>query len=275
LDANETPREINAQCQKKGPLDSTFVDFGTSIDVGTLGNSYNCLVDSSVLTQSGTYEFKVVVSADSGASTNESNVATVVYDKDKPSKPKYITKDKKSDCKYELEFRTADDGQTVKVELYRDFDKEISINSSNKIETVTIGSDEKDTYTDNLYGGDCGKTPYYAVVAFDVSGNASDPRSESIVTTVTTTSTETEEVLGALEAQGGANLPVDGTQGTGTETGTGTSGGQGTEGEGSVLGEEVQNSGKDSIFKSIWFWLAAILVIIALARVITKKNRKS
>ncbi|MFZ2663856.1 MAG: SdrD B-like domain-containing protein [Patescibacteria group bacterium] len=274
LDANETLRDIYAQCQKKGPLDSSdFIDFGPEISIGNLGDSYNCDVNSSVLNKSGTYEFKVKVRANGGDWQDAINEASVEFDNEGPDKPKYIEKDKKSDCKYKIELKTADDSQTSYIEIYRDDDKEMNLNLGNLIETKTIGPDEKYEFTDEVYSTDCAKTWYYAVIAFDDSGNASDPRAEEVVTTVTVTrtKTETEEVLGALEVPGGANIPGEGgetNEEKSAETGAGSEGG-------TVLGEKTQEQGFGSkLIKSPWFWLLLIVLAYITARVIRKQNKK-
>jgi hypothetical protein len=268
LDANE--RTIEAECLKKGPSDGDFVKFADADVDGTGGNSNNCLVDSSVLTQSGTYEFKVQVKAD-GDWQPSINSATVVFDNEGPDKPKSISVDKKSDCKYKVTIKTADDGQTYYIEIYRDSDKEMNLSPGNLIETKAIGPDEKYEFTDEVYGTDCGKRQYYAVIAFDDSGNASDPRVEEVATTVTVTKTSTEEILGALEVPGGANLPGEAGTGTGETT---TQTGGGSEG-GSVLGEKTQGqSFALKMVNSPWFWIILVILAFITARVIKKENKK-
>lgn len=271
LDANETPRSIEAQCWKKGPLDLDFVKFADPSVDGVGGNTNNCLVDNSVLTKSGTYVFKVKVKADSGDWQDSINTAAVVFDNDGPDKPKYIEKDKKSDCKYEITLKTADDDQTSYIEVYKDDDKEMNLHSGNLIKTKTIGPDEKYEFTYEVYSSDCAKTWYFAVIAFDDSGNASDPRAEEVVTKVTVTkTTKTEEVLGALEVPGGANLSQEG-EGANKEVPTETS----EESKGAVLGEKTQEQGFVlRVVKSLWFWLIIVLLVYIIVRVVKKKQNK-
>ncbi|HOD01603.1 MAG TPA: hypothetical protein PKH50_02710, partial [bacterium] len=132
-------------------------------------------------------------------------------------------------------------------------------------------------------GDDCDKDWYYAVVAFDSSGNASNPRAETITTYTegeTKTGEKTEEETGAIPVEGGAGLPGEGAvagEQTGGEEGAGQGEGK-TEGageEGSVLGEQTSEvSGSKSIFKSPWFWvgLAGLGIIIFS---VSKKSKKA
>jgi hypothetical protein len=258
-------RSMTAECYFNR-VGEGFVKFD-SMPIST-GGSSQCEVTTSELTKNGNYDFYVKVKPSPGSSVDSEEVS-VNFDGDKPDQPKYIEKDKKSDCKYKIDLKTADNGQTSYVEIYRDSDKEMDLNSGNLIKTHTMGPNEIYEFEDEFYGSDCGKTQYYAVIAFDSAGNASDPRAEEVVTKVTVTTTETtEEVLGALEIPGGANLPGE----TGAGTGTGETGG----GSGSVLGEETTESTKGFIglVKSPWFWFILIVLAYITARVIKNKNKK-
>lgn len=269
LDANETPRTIEAECWKQGPSDGDFVKFADADVDGTGGNSNNCEVGDSVLNQSGTFAFKVKVRADGGSWQDSINTESIEYDNEGPDKPEYIEKDKKSDCKYELTVKTAEDGQTSSIKIYRDDSKEMDLHSGNLIKTKTIGPDERYEFDYEVYGGDCGKTWYFAVIAFDDSGIASDPRAEELVTSVTVTTTETEETFGALEVLGGANLPGEG-ETTGGEESTETGGSEGT-----VLGEKIEEDNFAlKMIKSPWFWLILVVLAYITSRVIKNKNKK-
>ncbi|HNU76641.1 MAG TPA: hypothetical protein PKL88_02915, partial [bacterium] len=171
-----------------------------------------------------------------------------------------------------ITLKTADDDETTSVQVFADDDKEIDIDDSHKIETESIGSDEKFDFEHVVSGDDCDKTWYYAVVAFDDAGNASKPRAEEITTTTTTTEEEETE---AIPVEGGAGIVEGGVAGEGA---TGPEGAEGEEGEGalevdfgegeegSVLGEETAKEGK-TLFKSPWFWIVSaglgILIISA------------
>ncbi|MFA6981927.1 MAG: hypothetical protein WC243_02810, partial [Patescibacteria group bacterium] len=192
-----------------------------------------------------------------------------------PGKPDYIEKDKDSSCKNDIEFRTSDDGETEYVEVYRDDDKNISINDSTRIKTITIGPDEKYDFTDEFYGSDCGKTFYYAVRAFDAAGNASSPRAEEIVTTVkiTTTTEEGEEITEALYV-GDAGL----TEGGASTEGAGVvlEGEPGEGEEGTVLGEETiseeEGAPKGSLFAKWWFWVILAIMVGIIGNGLRKKK---
>ncbi|MBW6441420.1 hypothetical protein K0B04_00735 [Patescibacteria group bacterium] len=271
-------RTMQAKCYVQKPGSVSFTTFGSAItiDSGDSGDSRTCLVTESVLSGDGEYKFKVgvVPGSDSEVFSNE---VTVDYDGDGPDRPKYIEKEKKSDCKYEIKIKTADDGETSYIKIYRDDDKEIGINDSNKIKTKTIGPDDKYEFTDELYGGDCGKTWYYAVVAFDDAGNASKPRPETITTT--TTITEEEEVTEAIVVEGAGGIGGEGLAGEGAEGVEGEEGaeaidiefGEGEDGE--VLGEETSEAVK-TLTRSPWFWIVlAGLGIVIIGAV--KKSKKA
>ena len=279
-------RKMTAQCwiQKPG---ASFESFGSSItiDSGKSGDSRICPVTESDLTSEGEYKFLVKVTPEGGSEIS-SNIVTVAYDGTGPDKPKYIEKEKINKCVNKITLKTADDGETSLVRVYADDDKEIDIDDSHKIETESIGPNKKFEFEHLMSGDDCGKTWYYAVVAFDDAGNASKPRSEVLTTTVTTTE-EKEEETGAIPVEGGAGIAGVGGEVAG-EGATGPEGAGGTEDteegkplevgvgegeEGSVLGEKTGEEGK-TLFKSAWFWIAAaglgILIISA-----TKKSKKN
>ena len=266
---------ITSKCYKKFQTDSNFTQFGSDVVISNSegGNSHNCAVDSGVLNKVGTYEFQVKAYA--GDDQSDSDIVTVKFDNTSPDRPKYIEKDKKSSCKYEVSLRTADDGQTSYVWIYRDFSRDMDLNMGNRIKTKNLGPDEKYTFTDELYGGDCGHTPYYAVIAFNAIGNHSEPRAETVVKTVTVTTTETKETAGAIEVLGGANLPSGTEGGTGGQIPSGSeAGGEG----GAVLGETVTNAGLWgsvlNVLRSPWFWLIILVVGFIIVRVFKKKNKK-
>ena len=285
MDINSSPRNLLAECfvQKPGDLDFSATPFHTeSISSGNVGDSKICPVNSSVLGSEGTYTFKVKVTPEGGSSV-PSNEVTVEYDSIGPDKPEYIKKEKVNDCVNKIKVKTADDGETASIKVYADDDKEVDIDDSHRIETETIGPGEKFEFEHIVSGGDCDKDWYYAVVAFDNSGNASSPRAETITAYTegeTKTEEKTEEETGAIPVEGGAGLPGEGAvagEQTSGEEGVGQEEGK-TEGvgeEGSVLGEQTSEvSGSKSIFKSPWFWIGlAGLGIIIFS--VSKKSKKA
>lgn len=279
-------KEVEIQCQKKGPSDGDFTTFETQNLQGG-GDSGDCTVGASVLTQQGTYSFRVIASTYSESKT--SNTVSSSYDSEGPDKPKYIKKDKDNSCKYEVTFRTANDGQTSYVEIYRDFDKdEIEVSPATRIKTINIGSDEKDSFDDTLYGDECSDKPYYAIRAFDASGNYSDVRGEEVVDvtkkyiTVDGESSE-EETSSAIETIIGSQVFAEGLNEEADVVLQGEDS-KDTEDEPSVLGEKSTNGTDDgddkgddsskSFFKTFWFWLlVAILGIGAFYAI--RKGRKA
>lgn len=270
LDTSDPSNLITAQCKKQKD-GGVFESFGTPISIDAGGGTTDCVADSSVLDGEGSYKFRVDVT--NGTSTNFAETASVTYDAQGPDKPRYIKKDKQSSCVYEVKVKTADDGETAKIEIYRDDDKNIQVNDGSRIDTHSMGPNEIYTYTDTL-SGSCDK-PYYATRAFDANGNVSDVRVEEIETNTTTTTTTTENsetTVGAIPTSG-SNLSESVT----TET---TGGAQGT-----VLGEssETTNAGEQGIVAGAsqavktlaskpWFWI--LLILGTLFGAYAYKNRK-
>ena len=270
---NLDDKSMEARCyvEKSG---GSYSQFSSVIDIpsGESGDSKICSVDSSVLSGEGTYKFKVGVTP-SGETEIMSNEVVAVFDNTPPSRPTYIEKDHKSDCKNDIKVRTSDDGDTAYIKVYRDDDKEIDLKDSNVIKTKNIGADEVYEFTDEVYGSDCGKDYYYAVVAFDLAGNASEPRVEKIVTEEVVTKEE-QKVTEAIPVTGGTGVSGEeqttggGTQGAGNQSGA-------IGGEGSVLGEKTQNvtGGVKNIVKSPWSWVAGAAAVVIILSVFRKKKK--
>jgi LPXTG-motif cell wall-anchored protein len=183
-------RNISVQCLKKGPSDLDFSIFH-SFDISQGGNTENCPVNDSVLSENGPYQFKVIAKA--GEDSDDSEIVSVDYNGGKPGKPKYIEKDKKNSCEYDVKFKTADDGgETKYVEIYRSNEREFDADNDTKVETITIGSNETHEFTATLPSGECNK-PYYAIRAFNAAGTPSSVRAEEIEVTSKTTVTKTTE----------------------------------------------------------------------------------
>lgn len=201
-------RPVTAKCLVKKPGSLSFVQFEDSSLISG-GTSHSCSVNTTVLTTDGSYEFKVEVTA--GGDTAQ-DTTTVFYDGTNPGKPKDLNVDKKNSCKYEIDFKTADDGgQTSYVEIYRDDSTSFTVNASTRITTIAVGSNQKVEYTDNLAGSQCGSRQYYAVRAFDSAGNASDVLGEDIVeikyvttTTTSSSSISSSSTTGDASSDGGA-----------------------------------------------------------------------
>lgn len=161
---------ISVECYKKAPGDGSFSLFQT-VNVIAGGNSGFCDVNNSVLiTPSATpYEFKIKAEQDSMESETEAVSVTYNSDPANPQKPEDFDVDKDS-CEYEIEFKTANDGVTTYVEVYRSSDEEFDVNSSSRIKTVNIGPNQNYNFTYNS----CGDTKFFALRAFNSANEPSD-----------------------------------------------------------------------------------------------------
>lgn len=210
-------RPITVKCFKKGPSDGSFTQFGSDISVSSGGNTGNCSVSSSIVNTAGTYQFYATAQAGSDSATSTTD--TVDYNTSGPGTPTNYSKEKISSCTYRVKFKTADDGgKTVKAELYRSTNTSFSVDSGTKVDSINIGSNTEGQFENTV--PDCDKTYYYAIRAFDSSGNGSGVVSDSVTTVTTTTVTSSSTAGGTT---GGA-IPVSQSSLSG--------------GEGQVLGEE-------------------------------------
>jgi hypothetical protein len=271
---------IEAVCLVKKPGEAE-TSYGTETFSDGNGTGI-CEVTDAVLSQEGTYTFRVKVTAgeDPAVYSNSENVS---IDNEGPDRPKYVEKDKKSSCKYEITVKTADDDQTTKVEVYRDDDTTVEANNDSRVKTLTMGPDEKESFVDELYGSECGKTYYYAARAFDSAGNPSEVRAEEVDVTKTveidggTITEDGEGTLGAIPTRGGLGtvLGEDGTEDS--EEGDENEDSE----EGEVLGEGENgeiNGGSgnlaQNLFNKWWFWLIVLAVGGYIAKMVRDKNAK-
>lgn len=258
-------RNMTAKCLVDGPTTdwTEFASFSISPD----GNSHTCKPTGAQLTTNGTYYFKVTVDADGGYA--ESATVSSEYNSSFPGKPKYIEVDRQSSCKYEIEFKTADDGQTSYVEIYMDDEKEFDADSSTRVRTISVGPNSKYEFDHTVAGGACAHRQYFAVRAFNSAGNGSKVEAEELVTVKTviinepSTSTENALVSSAgntfsQEIIGGEDIDViltgDETEGTGTTDSD-------SDDEGNVLGEGIddEEGTVSKIATSPWTWIAVLL----------------
>lgn len=258
-------RPITVKCFKKGPSDGAFTQFGSDIVLPAGGNDGVCSVGPGILSQEGTYRFYITAQADLDTSTS----ATVVvdHDTDRPDDPKYIEKKKKGSCKYEIKIKTADDGgETKRVRVYRSEDTDFVADSGTQIRDITVGSDEKVEFTDDK--PDCGKTYYYAVIAYDDAGNRSGVVVEKIDVVITVTVRETVveegspfgEIIEAIAVEEGQVSPPAGEDQVVTDE-------EEVEitpdEDGEVLGEEIAQEGLAG-FLAKYGWIILILLVIVL-----------
>jgi len=264
------------QCFMQGPNDSSFSQIGSDITLISSGDDGYCHIPESSLGDDGTYKF--YASADSGSDTSLSGTVTVEHDSDRPGIPKYIEKDKKTSCTYEIKFKTADDGgDTDRAEVYRSPDKKFDANSSTKIRDFTVGSDEEVKFIDTK--PNCGKSYYYAVRAFDDAGNGSRVRAETLYDeeiVVTTKKSESvfEQVLEALPSESGA-VGADGTGGPiDADVVTEEEDGKISEEDGTVLGEQQEEDlPEEEETRRSWLPLFVLLLIMVYLYVTRPRNK--
>ncbi len=201
---------ITAKCLKKGPSDSGFSQFGSDIVLSAGGNSSYCDL-SNAINDNGSYQF--TVQATDGVDTATKTVS-LDYNTSTPGTPHDYRKENinSNNCDFKIHFKTdADSGKTVKVELYRSTDSAFSANNESLVHSVNIGSDQEYDIYNSV--PDCSKTYYYALRAFDNTGNGSGLIGDRITITTTTTTTETtvnqaDQTTGAIPVIG-ADIPSE------------------------------------------------------------------
>jgi hypothetical protein len=265
-------------CFKKGPADSDFVQFGSLMALKEGGDSDRCQVNSSVVTENGLYQF--YVKAVAGLDEVQSNTVSVeVKAGDGPSTPVSYDKKSMNSCEYELSFKTANDGKTTAVDVYRSDQTSFTANSSTRIMTVVMGPDQTHTFTNSR--PDCGRTYFYVVRAFDSYGNGSgligdtDVKYNELIinqgssTTTTTPLTQTSgarqvqasetQVRGAGDSEGTA-ASTSPQPSTAPETPAGSPSSEATGQQGQVLG--VFDQAPDWLSQN---WLVALVGFVGLA----------
>lgn len=255
LDINSNP--ITVQCFKKGPSDGGFSQFGGNITLSNGGNTDNCPVNSSVMSQNGSYQF--YVSATDGVNSATSSTVSVDFNTDGPGTPTNYSKNQTDSCTYKISFRTADDnGKTTKVEIYRSDSKSFSADSSTRVGTQGIGSNTDSTFTNVV--GDCSKSYYFAVRAFDNSGNGSGLVGDSESQTTTTSTVATSLTTGAIPVAN-SNVSSGGENPTGT---TSENQGSNQENKNTQAVEGAKTGPLTSRFVIIGFGMLAFAVVIGL-----------
>jgi len=268
-------RSPSVTCYVKKPSSGSYVSFGSAYSSTKVhGDNGSCQVNGDVMSEQGEYQFYALATA--GSDSEESNYVTVKYDTSGPGTPNYYSKEHPSSCKYIIKFHTADDtGATTKVEIYSSDQKSFDTNSSTRVGTVNLGSNQDGSFTHDR-ADNCDKEWYYGVRAFDAAGNQSDFRGDEFVT-VGTTTVLSSPVPGALVVTS-ANLgSVLGKKDEDSATTT----------SGEVLGEanpEVVNATDSTsapveaiknMAKNRWFWLTlGAVVIITIIYVQIRRARK-
>lgn len=258
-------RPMVVKCFKINP-DNSEVQLGGNINLKAGGNSGNCSLESSPLSENGkNYRFYAVASSE--GDTYKSEVVSVDYNTDLPGVPTDYSKEKEGGCRFKLSFRASNDGKTKVIRIYRSEQNKFNADGHTQIGEVGIDPGQWGSFTD-VNVPDCNKTYYYAIRAFDGANNGSGlvGDSNTIVTTVTSTTTttvegSTTETTGAIRVTD-SNIPgeeeiANAEESAGEESET--------SGEGSVLGttEEV---GKNNKIKLVLGALILIAIIVYVSR---------
>jgi len=232
---NTAGLSVTARCQQSKD-GGGWSDIATSYAVKAGGNSGYC--EAKNLDNKSNYDFRVRVSGD-GADQYSSTVR-VGLDTDGPGTPINYGKSKGNDCEDVIKFRTADDNQTVRVDVYRsDNAEKFTANKDSRAALITIGPKTDHTLTTSK--PDCQKTYYYVVRAFDANGNGSGLVGDEVITKVIIegesgqTQTVTVGAVPVGSAAGGSTVnPLTG------QTAGGTAGGIGSVEVGTTADEDAQ-----------------------------------
>lgn len=183
-------------CYVKKPGTSSYIGFGSShTSVKPSGDSANCQVNSSVMSDQGSYEFYVI--ATTSSSSRESAHVSVIYDSNGPGMPTSFSKENPSFCHWVIKFHTADDnGATTKVDIFSSDNKNFNTDNGTRVGTVYIGSNQDGVFNHDRADG-CDKEWYYVIRAFDSAGNQSGHLGDEITgaTTVATASPTTAALI--------------------------------------------------------------------------------
>ncbi len=238
--------EITVDCYKKLSTDSDYTKFDTKTLIAG-GNTDYCTANSSVLNTAGEYSFYVK------ANGVQSNTVTVNYNSTFPSTPVSYSKERLNDCDYKIKFKTADDGRTVKVELFRSDTKSISLDSGGRVASMNIGPNTEGEFINSV--PTCGKEYFYAIRAVDNSDNVSGTTGDSNTTTTSSTTTTTQNGGSAIAIGSGSQVS-GGTITDETIAQTPSEAPSSTEsGEASVLGAETSKG-----FNLKWLSIPLILI---------------
>ena len=266
LDTQTSGRNITVKCFKKGPSDGGYSQFDTEKILIEGGNTDYCNVTSSILNSNGTYSFYVTAEVPSEPLLTSTTVL-VDYNNSSPSTPISYSKERLNDCDYKIKFKTADDGRTFRVELYRSDSLSISIDSGHLVTTQNIGPNSEGSFTNSV--PTCGKEYYFAIRAVDSSDNVSGITGDSFTkviiegSTTTTGTTTQQQALLAEGSQVTEGTTVEDTETTITPPDETPSTESGTP---EVLG--IQKSKWDSIR-----WLSIPLILIATFFFLKSKKR--
>lgn len=260
-DTQEFGRNITVKCFKKGPSDSGYTQFDVNKVLIEGGNTDYCDVTSSILNSIGSYSFYVTAEVPSEPILTSQTV-TVDYNTSGPSTPHAYSKERISSCDYKIEFKTANDGVTAKVELFRSETTTISVNSTGRVATLVIGPNTEGEIINSI--PNCNIDYYYVIRAVDSSDNVSGTTGDSFTTTTTTTTTTTPTQQ-ALLAGSGSQVAGGATQTEATLSPTGD--------EASTESATPEVLGTETTKYSILKWIVLTVIAFVIFQLLTRKKR--
>lgn len=267
-------RNITVQCFVTPPGGSESL-FQTVVLTKINGDSESC---STSFSNSGTYSFRIVGSVstpDPGESITKT--LTVDYNTSGPSTPVSYSKEKLNSCDYKIRFKTADDGKTVKVQLFRSDTLNISVGSSAVISGMNIAPNTEGEIINSV--PTCGKDYYYVLRAVDNSDNVSGVIGDSFTTTTIVGSTSTQQTgtnnLGAIPVNGvntQVNNPADSNNPNSDNTTGNASGSANTQDVSVTPSPSVLGTSTDSK-KTFYKWLLALTATLVCYLIFTSLKK--
>ncbi|MEI8343698.1 MAG: LPXTG cell wall anchor domain-containing protein [Candidatus Moraniibacteriota bacterium] len=277
-------KEITVKCFRLNS--GTDVQIGSdivlaSIDSGKAsGNSGSCLLDAATLPNFNGGKYKFYVTASDGVDDATSVETTdVIVDVVGPEVPLNYARVDVDSCNKQIAFTTANDGQTVKTELYRSTEISFAADSATIVASQDILPNVAGSFSDVV--PDCNQAYHYVIRALDENGNSSAFVGDENVTVTTETKTKTHtktrkiivgnNPVGAIAVGGenAAGAAVAAAETTNSEQAT-----QGTQqGNGSVLGEETTTGGASGFAKKALPWVLLIAAAGLVWRAILKRKK--
>lgn len=145
----------------------SWTNFGSVINVAT--NPEGCItqVDSSIINEQTSYNFRVSVDG-----LDSSNTTSTTYDTSGPSPVTNFSKNRISDSQYRIYWTTPGDSDFDKVIIYHGDTPDFSADGSHQIAVITGSPNLSQNYDDN-FAPNPSLTYYYYVRAIDHAGNSS------------------------------------------------------------------------------------------------------
>lgn len=262
-------RSLTVKCYVVKHDASVFqLDGDISLPAG--GTSGQCTMENFNLSENGhTYEFYAVAS--NGGEEYKSDSAFVLYDISTPESLHNFGKEKINNCQYKIMFKAADDGQTVKVIIYRSDKTEFTADNSTKVGEVGISPGQEGNYTD-IISGDCNKTYYYVARAFDDSGNGSGVVGDDVTVHVGSVQGDSTDQQGAIPVTG-VYLPSEkDSDSSSQDTDTTDSENGDSNQQGSILGEKEATSAAQA--RSRWAIISVVIGLLIIGYGLKKRAEK-